>query len=187
MITKVEEIKLLAQCVLADNRDAFGRLVDAYRPDIMRFFLNLTLGDGALSDDLAQETFIKAYLSIRSFKGLAQFRTWLYRIAYNEYYSWLRKRHEDRIDEENMPAESMLDERSNGIREAQIDVQIAMQSLSRQQRAVVTLFYIEDQPIKKISEITGMPAGTVKSHISRAKAKLTQLLEKNKEYEKSNQ
>ena len=136
MLTRVEEIKLLAQCALADNRVAFGRLVEAYRTDITRFFLNLTLGDHALSDDLAQETFIKAYLNVRGFKGLSKFRTWLYRIAYNEYYSHLTDR----------------------------------------QRAVVALFYIDDLPINKIAQITGMPVGTVKSHLSRAKAKLAQIL-----------
>ena len=101
MLSRVEEIKLIARCALADNRDAFGQLVEAYRSDVTRFLLNLTMGDDALSDDLAQETFIKAYLGIRSFKGISRLRTWLYRIAYNEYYSWLRKRHEERLDDDN--------------------------------------------------------------------------------------
>ncbi len=180
MLTRVEEIKLLTQCVLADNRDAFGRLVEAYRSDIMRFFLNLTLGDAALSDDLAQETFIKAYLSIRSFKGLSRFRTWLYRIAYNEYYAWLRRTHEERINDDT-PIGNLLDDEASRQSEAQIDVHTAMQQLSEQQRAVVTLFYIDDQPIKKICEITRLPAGTVKSHLSRAKAKLAQILDKKQE------
>ncbi len=180
MLTKVEEIKLLAQCVLADNRDAFGRIVEAYRNDIVRFFLNLTLGNDALSDDLAQETFIKAYLSIRSFKGMSRFRTWLYRIAYNEYYAWLRKRHEERLDAD-MPVDNLLSERAEAVNEAAIDVQTAMRLLTEQQRVVVTLFYIDDLPVRKIVDITGMPSGTVKSHLSRAKARLAQLLENNGE------
>ena len=161
MLTRVEEIKLLAQCALADNRDAFGRLVEAYRADITRFLLNLTFGDAALSDDLAQETFIKAYLSIRGFKGLSKFRTWLYRIAYNEYYAWLRRR---------------LPDTPPGNCDDKMDVQAAMRQLTDAQRAVVVLFYIDDLPINKIAQITGMPTGTVKSHLSRAKAKLAQLL-----------
>lgn len=171
MLTRVEEIKLLAQCALADNRVAFGRLVEAYRTDITRFFLNLTLGDHALSDDLAQETFIKAYLNIRGFKGLSKFRTWLYRIAYNEYYIWLRKKHEERLDNNTYDIGS-----TDTGNETKIDVQAAMQSLTDKQRAIVTLFYINDLPINKIAQITGMPTGTIKSHLSRAKAKLAQIL-----------
>ena len=87
MLSKFDEMKLIARCALGDDRRAFGTLVEAYQTEIRRFFLNITFGDAALSDDLAQETFIKAYTSIRSFKGLSKFSTWLYRIAYNEFYS----------------------------------------------------------------------------------------------------
>ena len=58
MLSKLDEIRLLSQCALADNRDAFGRLVEAYQPRVRRFLLNLTTGDEMLTDDLAQETFI---------------------------------------------------------------------------------------------------------------------------------
>ena len=91
MLTKVQELALLARCVAADDRDAFGKLVAAYSDDIRRLLDTLTRGDTPLVDDLTQEVFIKAYLSIRSFKGIARFRTWLYRIAYNEFISYLRK------------------------------------------------------------------------------------------------
>lgn len=87
MLSKLEEIKLVSQCAFGDNRGAFGKLVEAYQPQLRRFLLNLTMGDENLTDDLAQETFIKAYTGIRAFKGLSGFGTWLYRIAYNEFYS----------------------------------------------------------------------------------------------------
>ena len=73
MLSRLDEIRLLSQCALADNRDAFGRLVEAYQPRVRRFLLNLTMGDEMLTDDLSQETFIKAYVGIRSFKGLSSF------------------------------------------------------------------------------------------------------------------
>ena len=69
-MTKWDELKLIAQCVAGDDRRAFERLVVEYNDDLRRFILNLTLGDAALTDDLAQDTFLKAYLSIKSFKGL---------------------------------------------------------------------------------------------------------------------
>ena len=64
-MNKLDEIRLISRCILSDDRQAFGELVEAYQPSLRRFLLNLTLGDTALSDDLAQETFIKAYCSIR--------------------------------------------------------------------------------------------------------------------------
>ena len=85
MLSKVEELKLISQIVLSDDRRAFARLVDAYQPILHNFFLNLTGGNEALCDDLAQETFIKAYTNIRQFRGLSHFKTWLFRIAYNNF------------------------------------------------------------------------------------------------------
>ncbi len=176
VLSKIEELKLISQCVLLDDRHAFGKLVDAYQSEIRRFFLNLTLGDEALSDDLAQETFIKAYTNIRSFKGMARFRTWLYRIAYNEYYSWMRKRKEERIVAEgNCPEEEVSNEENRN--DAAMDVYSCMRVLSEIERTIISLFYIEDQPIKKIAEITLLPEGTIKSHLSRAKVKMAQEME----------
>lgn len=188
VLSKVEELKLIARCTLGDDRRAFGALVEAYQPEVRRFFLNLTLGDEALSDDLAQETFIKAYLNVRSFRGLARFSTWLYRIAYNEFCTWQRKtQHEasamfndddvtdddDYFDTDGSHSCSTADSV-----EARIDVWQCMKLLSEAERTVITLFYIQDYPLKKIVEITGMPEGTVKSYISRGKAKLARVMRK---------
>ena len=77
MLSKWDELRLIARCVAGDDRHAFERLVDEYNDGLRRFLLNLTLGDACLTDDLAQETFLKVYLSLRSFQGLARFKTWL--------------------------------------------------------------------------------------------------------------
>ncbi len=188
VLSKVEELKLIARCTLGDDRRAFGALVEAYQPEVRRFFLNLTLGDEALSDDLAQETFIKAYLNVRSFRGLARFSTWLYRIAYNEFCTWQRKtQHEasamfndDDVtdDDDYFDADGSHSCSTADSVEARIDVWQCMKLLSEAERTVITLFYIQDYPLKKIVEITGMPEGTVKSYISRGKAKLARVMRK---------
>lgn len=136
-------------------------------------FLNLTGGDIALSDDLAQETFLKAYLNIRSFRGLSKFRTWLYRIAYNEFYSWARERKEELAESlpERIGSEPAT---ASNIR---IDVAEALKLLTVAERTAVTLFFIEDRPVKEIAAIMEVPEGTVKSHIARAKPKLARFLE----------
>lgn len=174
MISRIEELTLIARCVAGDSRDAFGRLVVAYEVGLRRFLLNLTLNDAALTDDLAQETFLKAYLSIRSFKGISRFKTWLYTIAYNEYLSYKRK-----LRETNQPIETIpvIDERDDhAVTNAKMDVETCLKMLNDKERSVVLLFYLEDQPIDKIAKITGMPTGTIKSYLSRARSKMAEIM-----------
>ena len=85
-MSQLNDIALVTQVIVFHNSRAFDQLVRKYQSPVRRFFLNLTCGDRELSDDLAQETFLKAYTHIASFKNLSSFSTWLYRIAYNERY-----------------------------------------------------------------------------------------------------
>ena len=98
-MSKTEDMLLVSRVVIADDRRAYETLMLKYQSSVRRFLLNLTLGDGALADDLAQETFIKAYLHLRSFQGLASFSSWLFRIAYNCFFD--SKRASKRFDEWN--------------------------------------------------------------------------------------
>ena len=136
------------------------------------------MGDAFLSDDLAQETFIKAYINIRSFKGISSFSTWLYRIAYNEYYNEKRRKHEESIPHSDDGAEILPAESTNPYStDAQLTVQAALGSLNETERTVVTLFYIEDLTIKKISSIMQSPEGSIKSNLFRAKEKMGKFIE----------
>ena len=169
MLSKIEELKLISLCVMGDDRRAFGILVEAYQARLRQFFMSLTLGDAALSDDLAQETFIKAYTGLRSFKGLASFGTWLYRIGYNEFCSYARKRREER-EEAGATQAATLATAATGCES--LDTQALMATLSADERVAVTLFYIADKPLAQIAKIMQMPQGTVKSHLHRAKQKM---------------
>ena len=175
MLSKLDEIRLLSQCALADNRDAFGRLVEAYQPRVRRFLLNLTMGDEMLTDDLAQETFIKAYVGIRGFKGLSSFGTWLYRIAYNEFYNHTRKHHEDHV--EDIATMGDVSTASTDAIDASMTVQEALTRLNENERVAITLFYIEDQPLKQVSKNMQLPEGSVKSLIHRGKTKMRQFID----------
>ena len=73
------DIALVTQVAVFHNKQAFDQLVRKYQSPVRRFFLNQTLGDEQLSDDLAQETFIKAYMNIGKFRGMSSFSTWLMR------------------------------------------------------------------------------------------------------------
>ncbi|WP_279129860.1 RNA polymerase sigma factor [Muribaculum intestinale] len=175
MLTKWEELRLVARCVAGDDRRAFERLVEEYQQPLRRFLLNLTMGNASLTDDLAQDTFLKAYLGLRSWQGVARFKTWLFRIAMNEYYGYLRRNREILPDDppDSIPVDERVD--TAGATEARLDVYRCLSVLSANERAAVLLFYLEDKPLKEISRILDMPEGTVKSHLSRAKVKMAQV------------
>lgn len=169
------ELTLLTQVTVFHNKRAFGRLVEKYQSPIRRFFLNQTGGDSQLSDDLAQDTFVKAYVNIGQFRGGSSFSTWLYRIAYNVFYDYTRSH---KITEEIDQAVA-LRQANSGDTALQLDLQQALAILSPAERSCITLQLMEGQPIDKISEITEMAEGTVKSHLSRGKQKLAMFLRKN--------
>ena len=175
MLSKLEEISLIAKCVAADDRRAFGRLVDEYSPGLRRFVFNLTMGNASLTDDIAQETFIKAYGAIRSFKGASRFSTWLYAIACREYANALRRRSE--LPMEESLAYTTADSANDAhLAEMRHDIQVGLRALSPAERTLIVLFYLEDKPIKDIMRITNMPEGTIKSYLSRAKTKMAKAL-----------
>ncbi len=165
------ETLLVTRVVWLDDRQAFASLVELYQSDIRRFFLHQTMGNEMLSDDLAQETFIKLYLSIKQFRGLSSFSTYLYRIAYNVFQDHLRR---TRPTENEIPEEIVTTDN-----DTRLDIAQAMHSLSPIERATVTLHYIDDYKVEDVSKILSLPAGTVKSHLSRARSKLANYLKKN--------
>ena len=87
---RIEDIGLVTQVAVFHNRRAFDKLTREYQSPVRRFFLGQTLGDTQLSDDLAQDTFVKAYTHIGQFRGQSSFLTWLFRIAYNVFYDYTR-------------------------------------------------------------------------------------------------
>ncbi len=176
-MSQLNDISLVAQVVVFRNTKAFDQLVQKYQSPIRRFFLNQTCGDSELSDDLAQDTFIKAYTNIASFQNLSSFSTWLYRIAYNVFYDYIRS--------QKLTADLNAREIDNQYNTEQVnvgqkmDIYEALRQLKETERTCITLFYMEDVSIDKISGITGLPTGTVKSHLSRAKEKMASYLKQN--------
>jgi len=170
MISKSDDLILVSQVVLLNSHRAFEKLVGKYQSSVRRFFLNLTFGNEALSDDLAQETFIKVYLHLQSFKGTAGFSTWLFRVAYNVYYDYLRN------SKPHLEADfSEIDPYTESDRpqtDCEMDVYESLKILKPDERTAILLFYMEDHPVEKISKIMNCPTGTVKSHLARGREKL---------------
>lgn len=162
--------------VLGDKR-AFDVLVLRYQSPLRRFFLNLTLGDAVLSDDLSQDTFIKAYTHIASFRGSARFSTWLLRIGYNVYYDHLRKEKE----KEHVPLDHILwksDGKNGANTDKNMDIYTALRELKEEERTAVLLYYMEDMKQEQIARVMDCPPGTVKTYLHRAKEKMGTFLKK---------
>ena len=177
----MNDITLVTQVVVFGNKCAFDALLRKYQSQVRRFLLGLTVGDSQLADDLAQETFIKAYMNIGKFRGLSSFSTWIMRIAYNTHYDYRRMHHQ--TEDADTPAVAARSGGTTADCALGIDILKALATLKPEERTCITLQLIEGQPIDKIASITGMTSGTVKSHLHRGKEKLTTYL-KNNGYER---
>ncbi|MBR1687737.1 MAG: RNA polymerase sigma factor [Prevotella sp.] len=174
----VSDITLVTQVAVSGNKRAFDQLVVKYQSPVRRFFLHQTLGDAQLADDLAQDTFIKAYTNIARFRGLSSFQTWLMRIAYNVFYDYTRSRRSRQGAEEQLPAAAEMP-RTTQQGALQMDLYTALAQLKEAERTCITLQLVDGYDIAQIARITQMPQGTVKSHLSRGKEKLTNYLKQN--------
>ena len=175
-MTDLSDISLITQVTVFHNRQAFNRLVVKYQSPIRRFFLNQTLGDEQLSDDLAQDTFIKAYTNLQKFRGLSNFSTWLFRIAYNVHYDYVRVHHTTTDLDTPQALHTPSRHDNTALR---LDLQDALDILTPNERTCITLQLMEGQPILQIAQITGIPENTIKSYLARGKHKMAAFLRAN--------
>ncbi len=175
-MAEFSDISLVTQVALFHNKKAYDQLVRKYQSPVRRFFLNQTLRDDALSDDLAQETFIKAYVNITKFQGLSSFSTWLMRIAYNVFYDYVRARKQTEDIDTSKAALSQTHSSSDSLK---MDIYAALALLKPDERTCITLQLIDGYPIDQISKITNIPENTVKSHLRRGKDKMANYLREN--------
>ena len=152
------------------TREQFILELKEQQEPLRRFLLTLCNGDAFEADDLAQEACVKAWISIGSFRGLSKLSTWLFRIAYNLWCDTKCKRPSCDIESPEVARQAAGPEADDKFRYQ--DLYIAISLLSPSERAAILLFYMEDKSIKEISSIMGMPAGTIKSLLSRGRTKL---------------
>jgi RNA polymerase sigma-70 factor (ECF subfamily) len=158
------------------GRHAFARLVRAHQSRVRLQLRRLARGDTALADDLAQETFVQVWLHLNDFRGDARLATWLHRIALTRFLQHARRpqlplewREPD--DEAADPGHDPRDAEGLGR-----DVERALLALSEIQRlAVVHCFHL-DLSHAEAAQVLGLPLGTLKSHLDRAKTRLRELL-----------
>jgi RNA polymerase sigma-70 factor (ECF subfamily) len=171
---------------LRGSQDAYRELVLRYQRPVYGLALRM-VRDAALAEDLAQEVFLKAFRSLDSFAPERRFSSWLLKIAHNACLDHLRRRRprlEPLEGDEDDPgpllrladpaAESPLARREGAdLRRA---LERAIAALRPEYREIVLLRHREDLSYEEIVEITGLPLGTVKTHLHRARRAMAEVL-----------
>lgn len=188
---------LLVARAVAGDQGAFELLVIKYQRRVERL-IGRMVRDVDLVEDIAQETFIRAYRALHQFRGDAQFYTWLYRIAVNTAKkSLLERKRDPTVTQAAMPSSDDEDEtfyaRNESItyetpesmlaaKEIGLAVNAAMEALPDDLKQALTLREIDGMSYEDIAELMNCPMGTVRSRIFRAReavsAKLKPMLEK---------
>jgi len=185
----VSELDLVKRCQAGDT-EAFDELVTRYRTRIFGMIYNMVHSEQD-AWDLAQDSFVKAWKSIKRFRGHSSFYTWIYRIVMNVTIDWLRKKQvkgggsefDDAIQlkeidpasktvpkADELPYETM--ERS----EIRARIENAIAQLSPEHRAVILMKEIEEMQYHEIAETLRCSIGTVMSRLFYARKKLQNLL-----------
>lgn len=164
---KDEEWLLIQRVVFFADQRAFSELTLAYQPGLKRMLMRFNSLDLSTVEDLLQETFLRAYLSLAGFNAQARFSTWLYRIAYNLAIDHFRKKRIATCSIDHSEDLASADDLSQW--ELQRDLALAMKELSSAQQQAVLLCYAEGYSHTEAADKLQLPLGTVKTHIMRAK------------------
>jgi RNA polymerase sigma factor (sigma-70 family) len=171
---ELTDADLIARVLVDDDQHAFGELVRRHQSSVRGLLRQLTRTDIALADDLAQETFLRAYKNMRSFRGEARFSTWLYRIAYNCFREDARKRKElVGIDEGQLESECDPQTVDPGLRH---DLMHALSLLPLHERTAVVLCCQNGLSHDEAARVLDIPLGTVKTNVLRGREKLKHTL-----------
>jgi RNA polymerase sigma-70 factor (ECF subfamily) len=176
--------------VLAGDEASYGTLVTRYRDYVYTIAVRI-VGSDEDAEDVAQEAFVRAYRALPRFRGDSKFSSWLYRIATNRALTHLKKRRRraDTVDiESGSHVEAVVIDDGRGevaspellVRNEEFRraVRAAVLELPEQYRVVVTLFYLEERSYKEVVATLGIPMGTLKTHLHRARALLRDILTK---------
>ena len=168
----------LVERVRSGDEEAFRLIFDRYSRPVLGFIFDM-VGDRSLAEDLAQETFVRAYRGLQTLREETKLSTWLFGIARNCALEQLRSRRRDannvEIDAEpafelhdraRTPSGELLDKELSGV------IQTALGKLDEDKRTVFTLKVLQQRSYEEIAEITGFSVGKLKTDLHRARAEM---------------
>jgi RNA polymerase sigma-70 factor (ECF subfamily) len=183
-----DEAALVAQAIEGSEL-AFQTLVERYQRPVFSLVLRM-VRDRGIAEDVTQEVFVKAWMALSRYDPRRRFASWLFKIASNAAIDQLRRRKLpttpietsdtdqssilDRIEDERSESPDTLVKR----RELSAALEAAVAALRPEYRLVVLLRFREELPYRDIAEATGMPLGTVKTNLRRARREIEERLRK---------
>ena len=168
----------LIRTIAAGDRRAMQALYARYSVRIYRFVLRLT-NDRSLAEDIASEVFIDVWRGAEGFKVKSQVSTWMLAIARHKALSALRRRSDERLDENATAIADPADDAETTVdkRDRNALVQHCLSQLSVLHREVLDLVYYHEKSVDEVAEIVGAPANTVRTRMFYARKRMQTLLE----------
>jgi len=167
-MNKTDDIYYI-EAVRNGNVQAFSFLIEKYQKLVYTLALKL-LKKPEEAEEMAQDTFIKAFQKLDSYEGKSKFSTWLYSITYNACISELRKR---RIEFKSLDDRQISDQKKE---DQEKYLNLALEKLPEDDQVLVTLYYYESQSMDEISQITGLTVSNIKVKIHRARKRMYTIL-----------
>ncbi len=166
-----EKEREIIEKVLQGKTAYFEELVDSSKRQIFSLLYRMSLDPG-VAEEIAQDSFLKAYQNLATFKGESSFSTWVYQIAYRKALDFLRKKKPVQMEVEHIPEMDESQPLSN------YDwVEPLLKQMTEKDRALLHLFYFEDMSLKEMSEILKMSISALKVALMRSRKKFKKLAE----------
>jgi RNA polymerase sigma factor (sigma-70 family) len=173
--------KYYIDMILMGEKDVYGVLVDRYRDKVFSLAHKICCNYED-AEEAAQDSFVKAFRSLGSFKFGSSFPTWLYRITYNTSITYVRKKKRSVVSFEDIHEDAAMHERHHSEddntfgEERWQQLNLAIQKLSEADRALISMYYYQELRIDEISEITGIGKSNLKIRLFRARKKIEDII-----------
>jgi RNA polymerase sigma-70 factor (ECF subfamily) len=169
--------------ILCGDSNIFSHLVDRHKDKAYNLAFRIC-GNHEEAEELTQDSFLKAYRSLKSFKMKSSFATWLYRIVYNTTISHVRLKKKGLLSLEDFPADATdfigtctsEEEAEKEYRTSLVN--FALQKITEEERGLISLYYYEEMSTDEISEVTGIAKSNIKVKLFRARQKMQEIIEK---------
>jgi RNA polymerase sigma-70 factor (ECF subfamily) len=172
--------ELLVRRAAEGDEHAYGKLVRSYQTRLFNFVRSMVRNE-ELAEDITQESFVKAFFSLRRLKNPQSFKSWLFRIANNNTLDYLRKKRLPQVDVDEHVRETYVDDRDPeaGVyqRARTSHIREALQKLKPDQRSILVMCDLQGLSYAEIAEVLRIPFGTVQSRIFYARRKLKEYLD----------
>jgi len=171
-VITIQEENLLIDRILGGEERVYAELVDQYKSYAFTIAYKI-VNDRADAEEVAQDSFIKAFNYLKSFNRQARFSTWLYRIVFNTAISYKRKNRivTEAIDNKHVENPERADsavERSD----KHTFVNLALKRLNEADQLAIQLFYIKEFSLEEVADLMGQNVNTIKVRIHRARQRL---------------